>query len=148
MPRIQLSEHFGAIVQVELRLPRDLKREQGVLGVHSTAVQGDALIDTGSDVTAFDLGAAQRAGLVTRDTGRLSTVLGHHGGRVPVLLGEIQVADFGSFVVRGRGFHLSHLDYVAIIGRDILRHGILVYNGKEGWATLSRNGGQTEERPV
>ena len=68
-------------------------------------------------------------------------MLGHHGGRVPILLGEIQVADFGSFVLRGRGFNLSHLDYVAIIGRDILRHGVLVYNGKEGWATLSRDGG-------
>ena len=148
MPRIQLSEHFGAIVQVELRLPRDLKREQGVFGVHSAAAHGDALIDTGSDVTAFDLEAARRAGLVARDTGRLSTVLGHHGGRVPVLLGEIQVADFGSFVVRGRGFHLAHLDYVAVIGRDILRHGILVYNGKEGWATLSRDGGRTAGSPV
>ncbi len=144
MPRIPLSEHFGAIVEVKLRLPRDLQREQGVLGFHSAAVQGDALIDTGSDVTAFDLAAAHKAGLVTRETGRLSTVLGHHGGRVPILLGEIQVADFGSFVIRGRGFQLAHLDYVAVIGRDILRHGILVYNGKEGWATLSRGGGSRE----
>ena len=30
--------------------------------------------------------------------------------------------------------------YVAVIGRDILRHRVLVYNGKEGGATLSRNG--------
>lgn len=148
MPRIQLSEHFGAIVQVELRLPRDLRREQEILGVRSAAVRGDALIDTGADVTAFDLGAARRAGLVKRDTGRLSTVLGHHAGRVPLLLGEIQIADFGSFVIRGRGFHLAHLDYVAIIGRDLLRHGVLVYNGKEGWATLSRDGGPTAEPPV
>lgn len=148
MPRIQLSGHFGAIVQVELRLPRDLKREQGILGVHSAAVQGDALIDTGSDVTAFDLRAARRAGLVKRDTGRLSTVLGHHAGRVPLLLGELQIADFGSFVIRGRGFHLAHLDYVAIIGRDILRHGVLVYNGKEGWATLFRDGSHTDGPPI
>ena len=62
---------------------------------------------------------------------------------------RIQLSEhFGSFVVHGRGFHLAHLDYVAVIGRDILRHGILVYNGREGWATLSRNGGQTEGRPV
>ena len=80
MPRIQLRENFGAIVQVEIRLPEDLKREKRVLGVHSATVAGEALVDTGSDVTAFDLGA----------------------------------------------------DYVAVIGRDILRHGVLVYNGKGG----------------
>ena len=148
MLRIQLSEHFGAIVQVELRLPRDLQREQRTLGLHSVAVQGDALIDTGSDVTAFDLGAARTAGLVERDTGRLSTVLGHHDDRVPVLLGELGIAAFGAFVVRGRGFHLAHLDYVAIVGRDILRHGVLVYNGKEGWATLSRDGSHKNPSPA
>ena len=148
MPRIQLRENFGAIVQVELRLPRDLKREQRILGVHSGTVVGEALIDTGSDVTAFDLGAAERAGLVKRGAGRLSTVLGRHDGQVPLLLGEMEVTGFGIFVLRGRGFHLSHLDYVAVIGRDILRHGILVYNGKEGWATLSRDGDCTERPPA
>ncbi len=104
-------------------------------------VTGEALIDTSSDVTAFDLKAARQAGLVESGTGRLSTVLGPHDGQVPLLLGEVAITGFGAFtVLRGRGFHLSHLDYVAVIGRDILRHGILVYNGKEGWATLSRNG--------
>lgn len=148
MPRIQLKENFGAIVQVEIRLPRDLGREQQLLGLHSGTVGGDALIDTGSDVTAFDLGAAARAGLVQRGSGQLSTVLGHHGGQVPILLGEVSILGFGAFVLRGRGFHLSHLDYVAVIGRDILRHGILVYNGKEGWATLSRDGDYTEQPPA
>ena len=82
-------------------------------------------------------------------SGKLTTVLGHHSGQVPLLLAEVEITGFGTFpVTGGRGFDLAHLDYVAVIGRDILRHGILVYNGREGWATLSRNGGQTEGRSV
>ena len=149
MPRIQLRENFGAIVQVEIRLPPDLKRERRALGVHTGTVTGEALIDTGSDVTAFDLKAARQAGLVESGAGQLSTVLGQHDGQVPLLLGEVDITGFGAFtVLRGRGFDLSRLDYVAVIGRDILRHGILVYNGKEGWATLSRDGDCTERPPV
>jgi len=149
MPRIQLRENFGAIVQVEIRLPPDLSQEKQVLGIYSGLVAGEALIDTGADVTAFDLKAAERAGLVRSGTGSLSTVLGHHDSETPLFLGEIEIAGFGAFTVpSGRGFDLSHLDYVAVIGRDILRHGILVYNGREGWATLSRNGGQTEAPSV
>lgn len=141
MPRIQLKDDFGAIVHVEIRLPEDLRREKRILGGHSGTVAGEALIDTGSDVTAFDLEAAQRAGLVRAGSGRLSTVLGRHDGRVPLLLGEIAIAGFGTYpVLQGRGFNLSHLGYVAVIGRDILRHGILVYNGRAGWATLSQDG--------
>ncbi len=149
MPRIRLKENFGAIVQVEIRLPPDLSQEKQVLGIHSELVAGEALIDTGADVTAFDLKAAERAGLVRSGTGRLSTVLGQHDSETLLFLGEIEIASFGAFTVpNGRGFDLSHLSYVAIIGRDILRHGVLVYNGKEGWASLSRNGGSKERAPA
>jgi len=75
------------------------------------------------------------------------TVLGSDAG-APRLFGEIAISDFGTYtVMRGRGFDLSHLGLVAVIGRDILRHGVLVYNGKEGWATLSREGGYAEQQP-
>ncbi len=102
---------------------------------------GRALIDTGADVTAFDLEAAARAGLVHRGTGRLMTVLGSHAGEAPLLLGEVTITGFSTFPVpQGRGFDLSDLGLVAVIGRDVLSRTVLVYNGQEGWATLSRNG--------
>ena len=145
MLRIQLSEHFGAIVQVEIQLPLSLRLERQALGTTHAKVAGDGLIDTGADVSAFDLSAASRAGLERGRTERVMTVLGSDAG-APRLFGEITISGFGSYpVMRGRGFDLSHLGLVAIIGRDILRHGILVFNGKEGWATLSRDGDDTEQ---
>lgn len=104
-------------------------------------VSGRALIDTGADVTAFDLQAAARAGLERRGAGKVATVLGRHDGRVPLLLGEVTITGFSTFSVpRGRGFDLSPLGLIALIGRDILSRAVLVYNGKDGWATLSRDG--------
>lgn len=69
------------------------------------------------------------------------TVLGPHDGEIPRLLGEVTITGFGAFSVpQGPGFDLSDLGLVAVIGRDILRHAVLVYNGRGGWATLSRDG--------
>lgn len=91
-------------------------------------------------MTAFDLSAAARAGLLRFGTSRLMTVLGSHDGEVPLLLGEVAITGFGTFPVpEERAFDLSHLGLVAVIGRDILSRAVLVYNGREGWATLSRN---------
>ena len=69
------------------------------------------------------------------------TVLGRHDGEVPLLLGEVTITGFSTFSVpQGRGFDLSELGVVAVIGRDVLGRTVLVYNGMEGWATLSRDG--------
>ncbi len=147
MPRIPLEENFGAIVRVEIQLPLNLRLERQALGPAPAKVAGEAIIDTGADVSAFDLSAATRAGLERGRTERVMTVLGSDAG-APRLFGEIAISGFGTYtVMRGRGFDLSHLGLVAVIGRDILRHGILVYNGKEGWATLSREGGYAEQPP-
>jgi hypothetical protein len=139
--RTQLREDLAAIVEVEIQLPSDLRRQRRAEGLHFESVAGSALIDTGADVTAFDLAAAARAGLAHSGAGRSMTVQGSQGGEVPLLLGEVAIADLSTFSVpQGRGFDLSHLGLVAVIGRDVLRRTILVYNGREGWATLSRDG--------
>lgn len=55
-------------------------------------------------------------------------------------MGEVTLIGFSTFPVpQGRGFDLSDLGLVTVIGRDILKRTVLVYNGMEGWATLSRN---------
>lgn len=141
MLRTPLREDLAAIVEVELQLPADLRRQRQAEGLHFESVAGSALIDTGADVTAFDLAAAARAGLAHSGAGRLMTVLGRHDREVPLLLGEVTITGLSTFpVLQGRGFDLSDLGLVAVIGRDVLRRTVLVYNGREGWATLSRDG--------
>lgn len=141
MLRTQLREDLAAIVEVEIQLPADLRRQRQAEGLNFESVAGNALIDTGADVTAFDLAAAARAGLARRGAGQLMTVLGRHDREVPLLLGEVTITGLSTFpVLQGRGFDLSDLGLVAVIGRDVLSRTVLVYNGREGWATLSRNG--------
>lgn len=141
MLRTQLRDDLAVIVEVEIQLPADLRRQRQAEGLSFEPVAGSALIDTGADVTAFDLAAAARAGLPHRGAGQLMTVLGHHDREVPLLLGEVTITGFSTFSVpQGRGFDLSGLGLVAVIGRDVLRRTVLVYNGREGWATLSRDG--------
>ena len=148
MLTVRVRENFGAIVQVEIQLPLNLRQERQALGTSHAKVAGDGLIDTGADVSAFDLGAASRAGLERGRTERVMTVLGPDAG-APRLFGEIAIPGFGTYpVMRGRGFDLSHLGLVAVIGRDVLRHGVLVYNGREGWATLSRDVSHTKPAPA
>ena len=141
MLRVELREDLAAIVEVEIQLPADPRREREAEGLNSETVAGRALVDTGADVTAFDLTAAAHAGLLRRGAGRLMTVLGSHDGEVPLLLGELTITGFRTFSVpEGRGFDLSHLGLVGVIGRDVLSRTVLVYNGREGWATLSCDG--------
>jgi len=138
--KVELREDLAAIVEVEIQLPPDLRRKRQAEGVNLESVAGRALIDTGADVTAFDLEAAARAGLVHRGASRLMTVLGQHDREIPLPLGEVTLIGLSTFPVpQGRGFDLSDLGLVAVIGRDILKRTVLVYNGMEGWATLSRN---------
>lgn len=141
MLRVELREDLAAIVQVEIHLPASLRLERQAQGWTPETVSGWALIDTGADVTAFDLHAAARARLERSGAGQLMTVLGRHDGEVPLLLGEVTITGFSTFSVpQGRGFDLSELGVVAVIGRDVLGRTVLVYNGMEGWATLSRDG--------
>ena len=78
-------------------------------------------------MTAFDLAAATRTGLPHRGASRLMTVLGSHDGEVPLLLGKVTITGFSTFSVpQGRGFDLSELGLVAVIGRDVLSRTVLV----------------------
>ena len=99
-----------------------------------------ALVDTGAGECCIDSALAERLQLPIVDQQSLS---GAHGpGIVNIHLAQLHVPDL-EWTVYGRfaGVHLSAggQQHLALIGRTLLRHHTLLYNGQTGIATLSRD---------
>ena len=103
-------------------------------------VQGFAMIDTGATGTCFDVEAATRAGLPVIGNAKLTSA-SHANQPMPVFAGVIQfsVTNINLNVEKGMGVNLTSLDgnLVALIGRDVLKAAVFVYNGPDGHFSLS-----------
>lgn len=84
-----------------------------------------------------DKAAAKRAGIPIVDTGRMSSAT-HHDEEVPIFAAQIDVQGFRSVdAPRAFGGNLEPMGIVALIGRDVLRTSILIYNGPTGSFSIS-----------
>ena len=96
-----------------------------------------ALIDTGASESGIDAELADDLRLPVVDR---QTIAGVHGAAALNLhIAQLHVPDLG-YAMRGEfiGVHLTRagLPYFAIIGRDILRHLSMAYDGTTGSVTL------------
>ena len=102
------------------------------------------LIDTGADCTAIDLAVIQALGLIPTGTTRIltpSTGAGFHECNVYdvalfVLMGSSQVhtASLTTPIIESK---LAVQGFDALIGRDVLSQGLLIYDGKAGTLSLA-----------
>lgn len=129
----------GPALQVEVRVPSALAAalQRRRLPVPPPQV-GLALIDTGASITAVEGAVLQTLGLSPTGFAPIATP----GGTVqqPVYACDMEfpgtpipVVPF-NFVI---GSQVAGLGYAALIGRDVLTHFQLVYNGVEGLWTLA-----------
>lgn len=101
-------------------------------------VAGNVLIDTGASTTCLDAGAAQRAGLPIVGNGKMNSAT-HDNHAVPLFAGMLRLTNFGDLPVENAmGANLGNQGIIALLGRDVLRNCILVYNGIGGSVTLAR----------
>ena len=102
------------------------------------AMTGIALIDTGASQTCFDEQFARQAGLPIVGTGTMTSAT-DHAVQVPVFAGQIIVAgNININVEQGMGANLTGIPgLLALLGRDVLSLGVLVYNGTDGSVSLS-----------
>ena len=96
-----------------------------------------ALIDTGASESGIDADLADDLRLPVVDR---QTIAGVHGAAsLNLHIAQMHVPDLG-YAMRGEfiGVHLTRagLPYFAIIGRDILRHLSMTYDGTTGSVTL------------
>jgi predicted aspartyl protease len=101
-------------------------------------VSGLALIDTGAYGTAIDTGVAQAIGAPVIDvvTMHSATHAAHPTNVYPVHF-EMVGLPMALDCPRALGANLRSQGIIMLIGRDMLRHCILVYNGPTGQFTLA-----------
>lgn len=132
-------QSVGPVLQVEIAVHPTLAQHLQNLGQPiPTPVVGPGLIDTGATFSAVDQTVIQQLGIPPIGTVQLGTA----GG--PVTQTQ-HPASFGfpgtglptisfNFVT---GVDLTGQNIVALIGRDVLRHFVMVYNGSLGQVILS-----------
>ncbi len=108
----------------------------------------DALVDTGASESCLDSSIAVEAGLPIIDRRQ---VAGAHGSaEVNVHLAQISIPELG-VVLSGRfaGVHLfaGGQSHGALIGRTLLRHVKMVYNGVTGSVTIQLSDPPSLEPP-
>ena len=99
---------------------------------------GLALIDTGASITAIDQTVVDALGLIPLGIITVSTPSGQEDQLLYPCRIEFPGTPIGSLNFnRVTGSKLSEFGIATLIGRDLLRHFLLVYNGFEGYWTLA-----------
>ena len=120
----------------------DIEISSGRAG--TPTVKGKGLIDTGASVTFVTPQVVERARLqVLRTTPPISfsTVNDDGTGRSPVYGARVSVVGLPTAEIT-RCYLAQSLpgDVIALLGRDLLRRGTLLYDGPRGQIDLSHNG--------
>lgn len=107
-------------------------------GTLPAPISGWGLIDTGASSTCIDEGEAQKLGLPAIDVVPMASA-SHSLTMANVYALSIEIAGLpiAINVPRAIGAALSSQGLLLLIGRDLLRHCTLFYNGLTGEITIS-----------
>ena len=140
VPAPEALANLGPVVPVTLTLSDDVQRAYIERGEQPPApVNGFAMIDTGASTTCCDADAARRAGFPTVGVARMTSA-SHASHQVPTFTGKIVCPKFTINMESGMGVSLSSFGngLIALLGRDVLKSAILIYNGPDGHFSLAR----------
>jgi hypothetical protein len=137
----------GPVVPVLIEIPSALadRLQQSGQTIPSPA-SGLALVDTGASVSAVDAGCIQQLGVQPVGIVTVGTAAGPqqqmlYPGRFSFPGTNLPSIDFSSLL--GADLAAQGVDgprggpLVALLGRDLLEHFVLVYNGLQGLSTLA-----------
>lgn len=129
----------GPVVQVTISVGQQIASQ--VLqtgGTLPSPVSGLALIDTGANMTCVDEAAAQKLQLPAIDVVKVASA-SHASIEQNVYPIQIEVVGLPITVnaPRAVGAALEPQGILVLIGRDVLQHMVLVYNGPAGSISLS-----------
>jgi len=136
----------GPIVSVQIEVPQALATQLQRSGqAVPSAVAGLALVDTGASISAVDITVIQHLGVQPVGIATVGTAggpqqqaifparLSFPGTQVPSIeFNELLGANLAGQSVPGIGGNL-----IALLGRDLLEHFILIYNGPAGMFSLA-----------
>ncbi len=131
---------LGPRVQVVVHATDKHAQALKAAGIGVQAVSGWGIIDTGATRTAVDGTVARRVGLPS--VGKSISVSVNDAQEVRTYAGKVTIKANGLEISIGsnemQGLDLKErLGIIALIGRDLLSAGVLVYNGTDGSFSLS-----------
>jgi predicted aspartyl protease len=128
----------GAVLKVEAHIPdilaKDLTTKELPIPV---STNGDALIDTGASICCIDEAAATSLGLQPVGQTQIGGVAGIKMHNIYVAKISFPGTNIPANDWNVVGADLASQNLLLIIGRDILKQCVFVYNGTLGTATIS-----------
>ncbi len=142
--RAVLLQDFGPLVRASFGLSEEHEEYRRGAGEAIPApLDILALLDTGASMTFLTAGAFARLGVQPTGDVPVQDAGGRHQAR-PSYIGTLHFLGSGGEEVRvphSRAVELPDLGRIgAVIGRDVLSHGRLLYDGREGACTLVLRG--------
>ena len=116
----------GPVISASVRVPENVTAPGAC-----EPVFGTAQIDTGAEGTNVDIDVAEAAGLPIRGIGMMRSA-SHAQILTPLFAGIVQLPGLNLNATRMMGAKLAPQGLIALIGRDLLRHCIFIYDGPEG----------------
>ena len=95
------------------------------------------MIDTGATISCVDRGVAVKIGLPLIHTRKISSATDPDAS-VPVYSGKVNVAQFGTETLELLGVDIQGEGLMMLIGRDVLKSSVLIYNGVAASFSLAR----------
>lgn len=128
----------GPCIQVTVSVAQAIAEQLVQQGkVVPEPISGMALIDTGASSTCIDQGAAEKLGVPVINVVKMASA-SHAETDANVYPIAIEIIGPGINInATAMGAALAAQDLLVLIGRDVLQHGMLVYNGVAGSITLS-----------
>jgi len=142
-----LLQHWGPLTVVEVQVPPALATLLQSQGASlPQPVLGLALVETGASITAVDRRVIESLGVPPVGVQPVGTAGGVQNQFVypaSLRLAAMDViVDFNSVLgadLQGQASPVPDVPLICLIGRDVLREGVLFYNGLTGAWTLARN---------
>lgn len=131
--------NLGPRIQVSIQPTEKHAGPLRAAGIQVRPIDGWGIIDTGATRTAVDDASARLAKLPS--VGRSESVSVNGTREVRTYAGGVVIKGNGVSIGIGsnemQGLDLKRLGIIALIGRDLLSAGVLVYNGTDGSFSLS-----------
>lgn len=134
---VEALRQHGPILPVQIGVPDAMAEQMRAQGQTPPAPEEiAALVDTGASITAINVATAQRLGLVP--TGSIQIAGATGVATKPVFAAKIRFTDpditYGAMRVGGADLHAPNFEI--LIGRDVLCHIHLAYDGRKGQFSL------------
>ncbi|MBI3626445.1 aspartyl protease family protein [Candidatus Uhrbacteria bacterium] len=142
-PRLPDIQKSGPTIQVQI-FPSSARvkniQQDEITDDDKTPVIAQMMIDTGASSSVISVGVADRLGLVQHGVGTISTPsTGKSGHSCPIFDVDLYLPTLEKKI---RNLRVMESDLTAqqidgLIGRDVLRDGLLVYSGRDNTFSLA-----------